>query len=456
MEKKQENKYHFYRGGKIALTATLISFFLLMFLYCLFLYNEISDKKERYGYIARNEAEHVSTIIDCVMARTNTLKAMVQDHNGDTSWFNNVAEDIYIAVQEETGVSLKNFAIAPNGVVTNVYPLPGNESLVGFDFLDTTREGNEEAKEAYEKGRTILTNPFKLIQGDIGMGGRAPVIIKDGDKESLWGLVTVTIDFENLIEVLALDNLQGMGVDFRLSCVEADGSTQTIYELGDPGNDTVKAPFNVRNLTWVIEVAPTNGWISVWRIAIGIFFILVISGFIGTFASMLARLRTSNALLEQLSYQDGLTGCGNRRAYEDKIHELTRDGMAEDLVYVSADVNGLKHVNDTQGHLAGDELLVGATVIMQKIFGPLGDVYRIGGDEFAALIKTDDAKITQLKEDLTQAENSWKGNTVKKLSFSIGFATHREFPGEPVETLILTADRRMYSEKRKYHEAHPM
>lgn len=54
-------------------------------------------------------------------------------------------------VADETGVLLKNFAIAPNGVVSHVYPLDGNEQLIEFDFLDTSREGNLEAKEVGKK-----------------------------------------------------------------------------------------------------------------------------------------------------------------------------------------------------------------------------------------------------------------------------------------------------------------
>ena len=78
--------------------------------------------------------------------------------------------------------------------------------ILGFDFLDISREGNLEAKEAYEKGGTILTNPFTLAQGGVGMAGRAPVMLTRNDKQRLWGLVTVTIDFDNLISVLKLDS----------------------------------------------------------------------------------------------------------------------------------------------------------------------------------------------------------------------------------------------------------
>ncbi len=163
MQKKQGEQKR--NSIKKVFFSALICFILLTSLYYVILRQGMAADKERYDYIARNQAEHIITAIDCVMSRTNTLKTLVKEHNGDTSWFNNVAEDMYLSVQEETGVSLKNFAIAPDGIVSDIYPFVGNEAFMGFDFLDTSLEGNLEAKKAYEKGSTILTNPFNLVQG---------------------------------------------------------------------------------------------------------------------------------------------------------------------------------------------------------------------------------------------------------------------------------------------------
>ena len=63
---------------------------------------------------------------------------------------------------------------------------------------------------------------------------------------------------------------------------------------------------------------------------------------------------------------------------------------SDDFVFVSLDVNGLKTINDTQGHAAGDELIKAAASCMKKCIGSYGRVYRTGGDEFIALINTSD------------------------------------------------------------------
>lgn len=132
-----------------AVLSMIISFILFTVIYFIILHRDLAEYKERYGYIAKNQADHIVTTIDCVMSRTNTLKTMIKQNNGDTTWFSDVAEDVYTSIQDETGVSPKNFAIAPNGVVSDVYPLEGNAQLIGFDFLDTSLEGNLEAKSKY-------------------------------------------------------------------------------------------------------------------------------------------------------------------------------------------------------------------------------------------------------------------------------------------------------------------
>ena len=71
---------------------------------------------------------------------------------------------------------MKSYAIASDGVIFEIYPSEGNEELIGFDFLDIAREGRLEAKEAFEKDKTIISNPFIPIQDGIGMGGTDDII----------------------------------------------------------------------------------------------------------------------------------------------------------------------------------------------------------------------------------------------------------------------------------------
>ncbi|MCR5733666.1 MAG: sensor domain-containing diguanylate cyclase [Lachnospiraceae bacterium] len=436
---------------RMVIVSSAICFVFLFFVYIYLIQNDISAEKDRCRYIAENEADHIVTTIDCVMARTGTLRAMVQDHDGDTAFFNHVAEDIYTTVKEETGVDLKNFAIAPDGIVSEIYPLEGNESFLGFDFLDTSLLGNLEAREAYEEGNTILTNPFELVQGGVGMAGRAPVILRDGDERKLWGLVTVTIDLDNLIKVLRLDNLIGMGMDYTLSYIDENGEPQIIHEGGKPGKDPLRTRFSLRNLTWELAIEPSGGWVNPWRLVMSTLVIIIVSGFAGEFANMVFQLRQSNTMLRRLSNTDRMTGCLNRRAYEDALSELEKKLHDKSFIYVTADVNGLKQVNDNKGHLSGDELLCGASDCLQESFGEYGNVYRIGGDEFVAMLSVDEKKLKEILDKLKHLTDEWKGESVDKLSISVGCASRAEFPHAAVSTLVKTADERMYEAKREHY-----
>ncbi|MBQ9043642.1 MAG: diguanylate cyclase [Eggerthellaceae bacterium] len=439
---------------KVAVAASvIISLVLLSVTYAYLLFDNIQQERDRYGFIVENEADHIATTIDCVMARTSTLKALVQDHDGDPAFFRGVAGDVYKAVFEETGVSLKNLAIAPGGVVSDVYPLEGNESFVGFDLLDMSRVGNAEAKEAYDKGETVLTNPFELVQGGMGMAGRAPVLISEGDGQKLWGLVSVTIDFGNLIKVLNMGNLTSMGLNYSLSYIDDDGAAVPMDSQGDLGDQAIRIQFPVRNLTWELAVSPASGWVSSTWLFFAALVIVLISVLVGLFTHLYFKLRESNAKLLHISMVDRLTGCLNRRAYEDDLEEFRNEPPKESFVCASLDVNGLKAANDTLGHAAGDELLVGAAQCMKACFEPYGKLYRIGGDEFAALFFANPEQLETLKADLQESFDSWKGELVKTLSVSVGYVTRAEYPNETVLEMAKEADRRMYDAKRKYYES---
>lgn len=150
------------------------------------------------------------------------------------------------------------------------------------------------------------------------------------------------------------------------------------------------------------------------------------------------------------STTDKLTHCLNRRAYEKDIHTFS-DIRDDDFVFVSIDVNGLKRVNDTMGHAAGDELLSGAAKCMRNCFGDVGKVYRTGGDEFTIMLFADSEKLAELKETFENAIYNWSGKIVKSMSVSCGYVCARDFPDFNAEEIAKLADVRMYEEKAEYY-----
>ncbi len=170
---------------------------------------------------------------------------------------------------------------------------------------------------------------------------------------------------------------------------------------------------------------------------------------------MVLAMRHSNnraTALATASLIDSATGLHNRRAYEEDRTRLEESPTADDFVSMTADVNGLKTTNDTLGHEAGDELIRGAAACLQASLGKYGKVYRTGGDEFAALLNVPGTEQKNLFGEVARTIESWKGEKVKSLSISCGFASKREFPTEEVAELCRFSDKRMYADKQRYYE----
>jgi diguanylate cyclase (GGDEF)-like protein len=148
------------------------------------------------------------------------------------------------------------------------------------------------------------------------------------------------------------------------------------------------------------------------------------------------------AELEHASCYDALTGLHNRNACMEKIDFLMQHSSSIGIVY--ADVNGLKEINDTRGHQAGDEALKRAAHLLAKCYGS-ENAYRMGGDEFLVLMPL-----------------------VKELDFKASFRRLRELVGREqdlsialgsdwvadtthLNEAICRTDRRMYSDKVEYY-----
>jgi len=155
--------------------------------------------------------------------------------------------------------------------------------------------------------------------------------------------------------------------------------------------------------------------------------------------------------LANASFVDQPTQLWNRRAFEEKKAALDQSALKEDFVYLTADLNGLKGVNDSQGHAAGDELIQGAAECLKACFGAYGDLYRIGGDEFAAMLALPEETLKKKLEALERITAAWSGQYVKGLSISCGYAARWEFPSENLSELSRISDERMYAAKDAYY-----
>jgi diguanylate cyclase (GGDEF)-like protein/PAS domain S-box-containing protein len=154
-----------------------------------------------------------------------------------------------------------------------------------------------------------------------------------------------------------------------------------------------------------------------------------------------------------VSTHDALTGLYNRAHFEAEFQRAAQ-GRQRPVSVIMADVDGLKAINDSLGHAAGDDLIGTAANILRKAFRAGDLVARLGGDEFAVLLPGADEAAVAVSLSRINQEVEALGNhpsTSFPVRLSLGSATART-PSE-LEALLREADQRMYENKAAHKNA---
>ena len=145
---------------------------------------------------------------------------------------------------------------------------------------------------------------------------------------------------------------------------------------------------------------------------------------------------------ESAGFLDDLTCCYNRRAFDVRLEQLA--GQSEVCV-MFVDVNGLKLVNDTQGHLAGDLILKDLGKMLKAHFGG-NDVFRVAGDEFLVL----KANLKPKTFELMVNEFRTTINTTHKTSVAIGWSYTDET--KDLKAALAETENLMYADKKMFYQ----
>jgi diguanylate cyclase (GGDEF)-like protein len=150
---------------------------------------------------------------------------------------------------------------------------------------------------------------------------------------------------------------------------------------------------------------------------------------------------------------DGLTGIGNRMAFDDAIEQVGRSykhSPALNWTIAVVDLDRLKPLNDSRGHAAGDAFLKQIASALSGIGRQSDSVFRTGGDEFAMLFcHAEDDISASVDKRFRESIIKIRKNLNYNVNASIGFATLQEVKGDLTQWVAL-ADRRMYQQKRAH------
>lgn len=387
----------------------------------------------------------VENVITKLLYKTQVLAALVIQNNGNIKEFEQVAS---IVVDD---ISIRNVILAPDGIVTHVYPLEENETVLGLNFF-ADGDGNKEAILARDQKQLVLGGPFNLIQGGQALVGRLPVYIKG----KFWGIVSVTLNYPQVLAEAELDQLKTQGCAFEIWRISPDTKERQMIANSNYDYNArapyVEKPLNILNASWFFRISPIRNWYEYTETWIFILFGCFVSFLVASLGTHNLELSKMRCNLEHLSYLDPLTGILNRRGILEKLEQLIKDHPKPFLLcYV--DLNDFKQINDQYGHNVGDRVLNGFAQIVKRNLKQNHFFGRIGGDEFLILFKNE-SDIKKMERFLftvaQECQDAVQNKEGKKISilFSTGTAS---YPQEAVtmDELICVADNKMYMQKKE-------
>ncbi|MDY4080154.1 MAG: GGDEF domain-containing protein [Candidatus Metalachnospira sp.] len=151
---------------------------------------------------------------------------------------------------------------------------------------------------------------------------------------------------------------------------------------------------------------------------------------------------------KSLAFKDGLTGLFNRTALNNELNRLAAMRIPpEDLIFLCADINNLKQVNDKYGHEAGDSIICQTADFLNIYLGKFGGVYRIGGDEFTAVLTgISESELQNRIDSMYNKITEYNRSAPIQLDFAVGF--ERLSKADTISDCMNRADKKMYVNKR--------
>lgn len=211
-------------------------------------------------------------------------------------------------------------------------------------------------------------------------------------------------------------------------------------------SSSVYRAFRAKGITSIMATALKTenepvGYVCVHNPTVHFDTMILIQSIASYLVADLERIRNFNEL-HQISYLDALTGLNNRRAYFEYLrkNDIGNDWRSTAVAFI--DINGLKNVNDSRGHKAGDQLIRSVADILKMNFSA-DSIFRIGGDEFVVIIR---GISREAFEDRIDKLNSlW----CEEVSAAVGHVWEEK--GGRIERLVNGADEEMYRNKKEYH-----
>ena len=229
---------------------------------CTLLVNENQKKREQLkaAYTAESTISRVEVQLNRYMAESDLVKKSIEDGL--------MISDAQFAqlsrLMQDEDYIIKAHEIAKDGIVSQIYPIQGNENAMGFNVLEDS-ERKKAALLARDSGEYTIAGPFDLVQGGTGVLLFDPVYQTDAQgNEKFWGFSVLVMDWEKFIDKMELDKLEDAGYHYQIWKRGNKDDEQVVIAqcVNFEKEDTLEVACEVPNDTWYFEIIPENGWIT--------------------------------------------------------------------------------------------------------------------------------------------------------------------------------------------------
>ena len=374
---------------------------------------------------------------------TDTLKQVVISGDGNINKF----YDIAAKMMDD---SIQSIQIAPNGVVTEIYPKEGNESGK-IDLINDSDRG-EISRYARDNDTVIMQGPFELKQGGYGIAVRNPVYLEnENGQKSFWGFTIVILKIPEIFSE-SVEALSNFGFKYSLQkCASPwDDTYEWVYGSKKELNDPVIYDFDVYRDKWRLEILPKSGFYNnsnlIYMFIGGVIIVLLLTGL----TVALISINENRKLFKKLAVTDTLTGIYNRLGFNRQVEQYMRQNPQKHCVVAMLDIDDFKLVNDVYGHAAGDGVLQKLAESMKQYFSKDVILGRNGGDEFCIFMPDCTAVEVKpfLKKFTEETRNFYCKGEAHTFTISLGYA---EYPvlADECSKLVRCADMALYAVKMR-------
>lgn len=423
----------------------LIIFLLGICLVILIVYKTDTHEKEQRRITAQlnvaTYGERIKNELTAGIGITDALEQILISENGEIHQFDTIAENLM-------SDSIESVQLAPNGVVTDIYPSAGNEA----GKIDLLHDKDRGKISCYARdNHTIITQgPFKLKQGGSGIAVRNPVFLKDENGlEYFWGFTIVVLRVPDIFSD-AVSALSSFGYEYRISKTDAPWSDT--YNIVSQSNDSLINPvsytFTIGKETWMFEVTPQGGWRNNLLITKTSVILTANVILLSVLTCVWLTSKENKNRFQILAHTDSLTNIYNRYGFDELAAKMIAKNPKTHFVAALFDIDDFKFINDIYGHGYGDKALKRLADSMKAFFPSDAILGRNGGDEFCVLLPnyTFEEAEAQLQQFTSLPKTFSCRGREQQFYISLGYAEYPTFASS-LSQLMRCADAALYEIK---------